>query len=580
MESGGRPFEPALVSLKDIYLPLYYPRQRGRPWTAARKLDARARMRGWRRGDNGGPADAASQSDVKTEADVREMKQRALALKKAGRPSEAVALMREAKEAEAQIARDVVGDDHFAGADGALIDFAALSKLGIVDESSLHMTDADFHDPSLLADLHAVLGSDASPPAETAKPAAAQAAPVSAEVRAMKQRALALRKAGRTREALDVLREAKGIEAASRRDHAAGSDTQPGNGPQGATESEEGGQDVLNIDFEKIEKLGIIDESSIEMTDEDMLDPSLLSELSSLGIVLPQPETSAPPTPCPEESEPPAHVPEVPAPPTPPGPEPAEPPAPEPPALTTPPAPPAPTAPPAPPAPDAEVSTSLASEPETCATVTPSPDATTAPPTPVSEPESPASPESAAAAPPAPAQDAVMTKAREMKRAAIALRNAGQTREAMELLREAKALEASAKDATTAEASSPAPEVPTPTASPPPSQTAQAEMATGHASDGDDGLSDVRRAVKAARLEAVELRNAGRVDEVSCALCPLPKVIRPVTSVRVPGTRRRSWRCAARRSSRPVRVRASGSTPQANSSRRTRRRKWQLRTTS
>ena len=224
--------------------------------------------------------------------------------------------------------------------------------------------------------------------------------------------------------------------------------------------------------------------------------------------------------------------------------------------------------------------TSLASEPETCATVTPSPDATTAPPTPVSEPESPASPESAAAAPPAPAQDAVMTKAREMKRAAIALRNAGQTREAMELLREAKALEASAKDATTAEASSPAPEVPTPTASPPPSQTAQAEVATGLASDGDDGLSDVRRAVKAARLEAVELRNAGRVDEVSCALCPLPKVIRPVTSVRVPGTRRRSWRCAARRSSRPVRVRASGSTPQANSSRRTRRRKWQLRTTS
>ena len=191
-------------------------------------------MRGWRRGDNGGPADAASQSDVKTEADVREMKQRALALKKAGRPSEAVALMREAKEAEAQIARDVVGDDHFAGADGALIDFAALSKLGIVDESSLHMTEHDFHDPSLLAELHAVLGSDSSIPTETAKPAA-QPAPASAEVRAMKQRALALRKAGRTREALDVLREAKGIEAASRReDHAGSSASQPSNGPQGA----------------------------------------------------------------------------------------------------------------------------------------------------------------------------------------------------------------------------------------------------------------------------------------------------------------------------------------------------------
>ena len=79
----------------------------------------------FRRGGNGS-ADAASQEDAKSEADVREMKQRALALKKAGRQAEAVALMREAKEAEA--ARDL-GVDRFAGADGALIDFAALSKL-------------------------------------------------------------------------------------------------------------------------------------------------------------------------------------------------------------------------------------------------------------------------------------------------------------------------------------------------------------------------------------------------------------------------------------------------------------------
>ena len=106
-----------------------------------------------------------------------------------------------------------------------------------------------------------------------------------------------------------------------------------------------------------------------------------------------------------------------------------------------------------------------------------------------------------------------MAKAREMKRAAIALRNAGQTREAVELLREAKALEASAKAT-----ASPTP-VQMPTVSPP-SQTAPAEAAIGHASDGDDGLSDVRQAVKAARLEAVELRNAGRVDEVSCACLP------------------------------------------------------------
>ena len=161
----------------------------------------------FRRGGNGS-ADAASQEDAKSEADVREMKQRALALKKAGRQAEAVALMREAKEAEA--ARDL-GADRFAGADGALIDFAALSKLGVVDESSLHMTEQDFHDPSLLAELHAVLGIDSGIPAEPAKPAA-QPAPASAEVRAMKQRALALRKAGRTREALEVLREAKGIE--------------------------------------------------------------------------------------------------------------------------------------------------------------------------------------------------------------------------------------------------------------------------------------------------------------------------------------------------------------------------------